>query len=99
MNKETVAKPMRLLPKVIELAVAEPQIKTRSWLILREKFFPLDQGFQPFSSHGTHELTTKIVWHAKQYMFFADLTKKNRYNFVSFTPDSSCSVGCCNFFI
>ena len=31
--------------------------------------------FQPFSSHGTCKLTTKIMWLIKQYIFVADLTK------------------------
>ena len=25
--------------------------------------------FQPFSSHGTHKLITKILWHTKKYIF------------------------------
>ena len=35
----------------------------------------LDQRFQPSSSHGTHKLITKILWHTKKKYFFPDLTK------------------------
>ena len=51
--------------------------------------------FQPLSSHGTHELYTKI-WQCTKKYIFADLTK-NGYNFDSFTPDIYCYVGCCHF--
>ena len=40
--------------------------------------------FQPFSSHSTCKLITKILLHTPKYIFFDDLTK-NRYNFDSFT--------------
>ena len=43
----------------------------------------LGSGFQPFSSHGTHKLVTKISWHTRKY----------KYNCDSFTPDSYCWVG------
>ena len=32
--------------------------------------------FQPFSSHGTHKLITKILQHTKKKKFLASLTKK-----------------------
>ena len=37
----------------------------------------MSQGsdFQPFSSHGTHKLITKILWHTKNSIF-ADLTRE-----------------------
>ena len=53
-------------------------------------------NFQHFSSHGTHKLITKILWHTKKH-FFADLTKK-RYNFDSFILDGNCCACCCHFF-
>ena len=35
------------------------------------------RDFQPFSSHGTHKLLTKILQHTKKcILFFANLTKK-----------------------
>ena len=36
---------------------------------------PLHQQFQPFSSHGTHKLITKILQHTKKYTFY-NLSKK-----------------------
>ena len=57
----------------------------------------LEQQFQPFLSHGTHKLITKILCHTKN-IFLANLTK-NRYNFDIFTPDGYCCFGHCNFFI
>ena len=52
--------------------------------------------FQPFSSHGTHKLITKILQHPKKYIFCQD-DKKVKGNFDSFTPDGYCCVGCCHF--
>ena len=40
--------------------------------------------FQPFSSHDTHKLITKSLWHTKN-IFFANPTPQNRCNFGSFT--------------
>ena len=31
--------------------------------------------FQSFSSHGTHKLITKILWHTQKCVFCANLTK------------------------
>ena len=55
--------------------------------------------FQPFSSHGTHTLITKILQYTKNHViFFAGMTK-NRYTFDSFTQNVHCRVGYCHFFI
>ena len=54
--------------------------------------------FQPFSSHGTCKLITKILLHT-QKNFFCWSGKRNRYDFDSFTPDGYCYVGCCLIFI
>ena len=40
--------------------------------------------FQPFPSHATHKLMTKILGHTKKYRFCPS-GNKNRYNFDSFT--------------
>ena len=38
---------------------------------------PQGSDFQPFSSHGTHKLITKILQHTKKHIiFFASLIKK-----------------------
>ena len=63
------------------------------------KEWAYDSNFQPFSSHGTHKLITKILRHTKN-TFFADPTEKYRkYNFDSFTPDGYYCVGCCHFLL
>ena len=49
-----------------------------------------------FSSHGTHKLITKILWHPPKYIFFWS-DKIYRYNFAVFVPDGYCCVGCCHF--
>ena len=53
--------------------------------------------FQPFSSHGTCKLITKIMQRTQKYIFCRP-DKKNRYNFDSFTPDGCCYVDCWSFF-
>ena len=51
-----------------------------------EKEIQLEHSdFQPFSSHGTHNLISKILQQTKKCIF-AYLTK-NRCNFDSFTPE------------
>ena len=37
---------------------------------------PQTNDFQPFSSHGTHKLITKILQHTQKYVYFADLAEK-----------------------
>ena len=39
-----------------------------------------DQAFSAFLSYGPHQLMSKLLWHAKKYIFFADL-KIKRHNF------------------
>ena len=34
-------------------------------------------NFQPFSSHGSHELISLILQHTKKNIFFANLTKNS----------------------
>ena len=53
--------------------------------------------FQPFASHGTHKLITKVLRHTKEYNF-CQSDKKIRCNFVLFTLDVYC-VGRCYFFL
>ena len=53
--------------------------------------------FQPFSSHDSHKIITKILLHTKKYVFFANLTK-NRYSFDSFTLDGFCCMAVVIFF-
>ena len=56
------------------------KVRKRKWLWCYLLYFPIKwfgfHDFQPFSSHGTHKLITKILRHTKIDIFFADLTKK-----------------------
>ena len=38
-------------------------------LVFCDSAIPQSSDFQPFSSHGTHKLITKILWHTKKYIF------------------------------
>lgn len=39
---------------------------------------PLKQWYSTFSFHGTHKQMTKILWHTKIYIFFANLKGKKK---------------------
>ena len=41
-------------------------------------FFNYTSDYQSFSSHGTHKLITKILWHTKKYIFCRS-DQKNRW--------------------